>query len=102
MKLGIVLTNEDHGEIVLGLLETAAARDWQLRCFLSDTGVNLVKNPRLAHFCQSGHWVALCELSLERYHINTDEVLHKMPDIIIGGQYQDAELVKNSDKVLVF
>ena len=102
MKMGIVLTNEDHGEIVLGLLETAAERGWQLRCFMSDTGVKLVSHPRLARFCQDGHWVALCELSLERYHINADEVLQKIPGIIIGGQYQDAELVKNSDQVLVF
>jgi hypothetical protein len=102
MNLGIVLTNEDHADLVLGLLEAAAARGWQPRCFLSDSGVRLVNHPRLIRFCLSGHWVALCEMSLERYHIKASEVLHNIPEIIVGGQYQDAELVKNSDRVLVF
>lgn len=102
MNLGIVVTNESHGDVSLGLLEEAATRGWQLRCFLTDTGVKLLKDPRFLEFCRGEHWVALCELSLERYHIETDKVLEAAPKIIIGGQYQDAELVKNSDRVLVF
>ncbi|MCW8854003.1 MAG: hypothetical protein OQK76_03810 [Gammaproteobacteria bacterium] len=102
MNLGIVVTNENHGEVALGLLEEAATRGWQLRCFLSDTGVKLLNDSRFVDFCQGEHWVALCELSLERYHIETSKVQDVAPNIIIGGQYQDAELVKNSDQVLVF
>lgn len=102
MNLGIVVTNENHAELALGLLETAAARGWKLRCFLSDAGVKLLNNPRFSDFCQGDHWVALCELSLERYHIDSASVMDTSPNIIIGGQYQDAELVKNSDRVLVF
>lgn len=101
MNLGIVVTNESHGEVALGLLEEAATRGWQLRCFLSDTGVKLLDDSRFLDFCQGEHWVALCELSLERYHIDSEKVLAVAPEIIIGGQYQDAELVKNSDRVLV-
>jgi len=101
MNLGIVVTSENHAEQVLGLLEAAAERGWQLRCFLTDSGVKLFDDPRFVRFCQGGHWVALCEMSLERYHIDREKMQHRMPDIIIGGQYQDAELVKNSDRVLV-
>lgn len=101
MNLGIVVTNENHAEQALGLLETAVSRGWQLRCFLTDTGVRLLDDPRFVQFCQSDHWVALCELSLERYHIDSASVLDKAPKIIIGGQYQDAELVKNSDRVVM-
>jgi len=102
MNLGIVVTSESYAEQVLGLLEAAAERGWQLRCFLTDTGVKLLDEPRFVRFCQAGHWVALCEMSLERYHIDAVKVQDQAPDIIIGGQYQDAELVKNSDRVLVF
>lgn len=101
MKLGIVITNDNRGEVALGLLETAAARGWQIRCFLSDAGVKLLDDSRFLDFCQGEHWVALCEMSLERYQIDTAKVLDVAPKIIIGGQYQDAELVKNSDQVLV-
>lgn len=102
MNLGIVVTSENHGDVALGLLEEAANRGWQLRCFLSDTGVKLVNDSRFVDFCKGEHWVALCELSLERYHIETSKVQDLAPNIIIGGQYQDAELVKNSDRILVF
>jgi len=102
MNLGIVVTSESHAEQVLGLLQTAAERGWQLRCFLTDSGVKLLDDPRFIRFCQAGYWVALCEMSLERYQIDAEKVQGKAPDIIIGGQYQDAELVKNSDRVLVF
>ena len=102
MNLGIVVTNENHAEQALGLLEAAAERGWLLRCFLTDTGVKLIDNARFIRYCQGGHWTALCEMSLERYHIDSSKVRDTVPDIIIGGQYQDAELVKNSDQVLVF
>lgn len=102
MHLGIVCTNENHGETVLGLLETASIRGWQLRCFLSDSGVMLVNEPGFIGFAETGHWLALCEMSLERFHMSSVDVLTKIPSIIIGGQYQDAELVRNSDRVLVF
>ncbi len=102
MNLGIVVSNDNHHEQVLGLLEAAAERGWQLRCFLTDSGVRLSEYPRFVEFCQAGHWVALCELSLERYHIDSSHILNTIPHMIIGGQYQDAELVKNSDQVLVF
>jgi hypothetical protein len=101
MKLGIVVTNDKHAEVALGLLETAAARGWQLRCFLSDTGVKLMDNSRFLDFCQGEHWIALCELSLKRYHIDSTRLQGLAPKIIIGGQYQNAELVKKSDRVLV-
>lgn len=101
MNLGIVVTDENHGEQALGLLEAAAERGWKLRCFLTDTGVRLFENPRFIRYCQAEHWAALCEMSLERYSIDAGKVQDTLPNIIIGGQYQDAELVKNSDKVLV-
>jgi len=101
MNLGIVVTNENHVEQALGLLETAAERGWQLRCFLTESGVKLFDNPRFIRFCQGGHWVAMCEMSLERYHIDSNKVQDTVPSIIIGGQCQNAELAKNSDRVVV-
>lgn len=101
MNFGVVVTKEGHSEAALGLLEAAALRGWQLRCFLTDSGVKLFQNPRFVKLCRDGHWLALCEMSLERYHISIDDVKSTTPDIIIGGQYQDAELVKNSDQIIV-
>ncbi len=101
MDLGIVVTSDSYSEQALGLLETAAERGWRVRCFLTDTGVKLCEDPRFIEFCRGDHWLALCEMSLERYHIDRARVQDMLPNIIIGGQYQDAELAKNSDRVLV-
>ena len=102
MNLGIVVTSDNHCKQAIGLLEAAAQRGWQLRCFLTDTGVKLCDDPRFIQFFQDeNYWVALCEMSLERYHIDSATVRDMLPNIIIGGQYQDAELAKNSDRVLV-
>jgi hypothetical protein len=48
----------------------------------------------LAHF-------SMCEHSAERYCQDVDLEAFG-DDIIIGGQYQNAELVHNTDHVLVF
>lgn len=102
MKLGVVITNKKYGELALTLLKSASDRGWQLRCFLTDSGVQLFDQPAISEYINNGHWMAMCEMSLDRYHIAHDQVASKVPDLIIGGQYQDAELVKNSDHVLVF
>ncbi len=102
MKLGIVITNKKYGEIALELLNSASERGWQLRCFLTDSGVQLFDQPAISKYLGDGHWMAMCEMSLDRYGIAHDQVAKKVPELIIGGQYQDAELVKNSDRVLVF
>ena len=102
MKLGVVITNKKYGEIALELLKSASERGWQLRCFLSDSGVQLFDQPTIAEYLSRGHWMAMCELSLDRYGIAHNQVSEKVPELIIGGQYQDAELVKNSDRILVF
>ena len=103
MKLGIVVTDETRCQQALKLAERAVSRGWEIRCFLTDTGVKLLKDPQFLKLIKDDHWMALCEMSLERcYHLDCDQVKDIVPEIIIGGQYQDAELVKNSDRVLVF
>lgn len=102
MNLGIVITNKNYGDIALQLLHAASSRGWQLRCFLTDSGVQLYDHPAVVDYLNHGHWMALCEMSLDRYNIAHDQVSSSVPDLIIGGQYQDAELVRNSDRVLVF
>jgi predicted peroxiredoxin len=102
MNLGVVISNKTHGAIALELLMAASSRGWQLRCFLTDSGVQLFDHPEVIKYVNNGHWMAMCEMSLDRYQIAHDQVANTVPDLIIGGQYQDAELVRNSDRVLVF
>lgn len=102
MNFGIVITDIKQSQPAIELIREALARTWPVRCFLTDDGVNLIKDAdfialagnELAHF-------SICEHSVERCCKEVD--LNAISDVIIvGGQYQNAELVRNSDRVLVF
>lgn len=87
----------------MGLLKAAQKRNIDTRCFLTDRGVFLLKNPEFMALVDEGktHF-SLCEHSIERYA--SDGVTGEGLDgrIVLGGQYQNAELVHNCDQVLVF
>jgi hypothetical protein len=102
MRFGLVVTNERNGDSARALLEAALERGWECRCFLTDRGALLLKD---ASFLASPAFaktnIAVCELSVERFE---DLGLHARnidAHVVVGGQYQDAELVRNSDRVLV-
>lgn len=103
MHLGIVITDESYLSVANGMLDAAAARGWQTQCFLTDSGVNLLADAGFierAKACPNS--VSLCEHSAERYSKGRFD-LNVLGDIVIvGGQYQNAELVRNCDQVLVF
>lgn len=103
MRLGIVVTDERFASDVIGLLRAALARGWKSRCFLTDRGVLLLKSPGFIALVSEGKSsVAVCELSIERFAEPHLDIAAFKDRVVIGGQYQDAELVRHSDKVLVF
>jgi hypothetical protein len=102
MRLGIVVTDDRCAPHAVGLLRAAGARDWPTRCFLTDRGVFLLKDPGFRRLLEEGRThFSLCELSIERYGSDGVSVEGLEDRIIVGGQYQNAELVHNSDRVLV-
>jgi hypothetical protein len=102
VRLGIVVTDDRCGQYAFGLLDAAVARGWSVRCFFTDRGVLVLGDQRLfQHVDNAQVMVALCELSVARYP-QVDVALRLLGDkVLIGGQYQDAELVRHSDRVIV-
>jgi len=102
MKLGVVITDIKQSQLALEIMQVALNRTWDVRCFLTDDGVNMVKNDDFIVMAGDGQaHVSMCEHSAERYCKDFD--LEALGDlVIVGGQYQNAELVHNSDRVLVF
>jgi len=102
MKLGVVVTDINQSQLALETIWGALDRAWSVRCFLTEDAVNMVKDARfvdMARHEQSN--VSMCEHSAERYCKDVD--LEAIGDVIVvGGQYQDAELVRHSEQVLVF
>jgi hypothetical protein len=46
--------------------------------------------------------VSVCEHSIEKHAADTIDIQAHADFVIIGGQYQNAELARKCDKVLVF
>lgn len=103
MDLGIVVVDDRCAPHAMGFLKAARARDWPTRCFLTDRGVYLLKDPAFRELLDDdGAHFSICELSVERYADDGVSVDGLEDRIVVGGQYQNAELVHNSDQVLVF
>lgn len=102
MQLGIVLTDDRLLSHAVGLARAARARDWGVRCFLTDRGVVGLGNEDLAALVDSGELpTALCELSVERYADEVPKAMLESERVVVGGQYQDAEMVKQCDRTVV-
>lgn len=103
MRIGIVVTDQDFLAHAIGLLDAAWARGWETQCFLTDTGVNLLADPEFVERARARpNGISVCEHSVDRY-VEGKFDLHAMADfVVIGGQYQNAELAHKCDKVLVF
>lgn len=103
MRLGIVITDESLGAHAMGVMKAAYARGWSNSCFLTDRGVLMLKDAGFCDLMRGNDLdVAVCELSMDRYAHPTAEDAELMQRVVIGGQYQDAQMVHNSDRVLVF
>lgn len=102
MQLGIVVTDTSQSNTASCLIEEALGRDWSVRCFLTDDGANMLKNE---HFISLANNPALhlsvCEHSAA-LHCKDLNLREMNSAVVVGGQYQDAELVRNSELVLVF
>ncbi|MBF0218063.1 MAG: hypothetical protein HQL49_00835 [Gammaproteobacteria bacterium] len=102
MRLGIVVTDINQAAQAQCVVKEALAYGWSLRCFLTENGVNMLKDDSFIGLARNhGLHLSVCEHSVARY-------CHELPlqeisdVVIVGGQYQDAELVRHSDRVLVF
>jgi hypothetical protein len=103
MQLGIVITDESYLPHANRLLDAAAARGWETLSFLTDTGVNLLADAGFVERARARpNSVTLCEHSAEHYAAGRFDLGALADIVVVGGQYQDAELVRKCDKVLVF
>lgn len=103
MQLGIVMTDDRFVFQVVGLLDAAHARGWQTVCFLTDTGVNVLGHEDCIERAKARpNMVSVCEHSVEKHAADTIDLKAHADFIVVGGQYQNAELARKCDKVLVF
>jgi hypothetical protein len=103
MKLGIVVTDDAYLNTVNDLIDAIRGRGWEAECFLTDTGVMALADVgfvRRAKMVPGS--VSVCEHSVELYGHGNIDLAALSVDIIVGGQYQDTEMVRRCQKTLVF
>ncbi len=98
MKIGLVATHEGAGPHLLGLAAAAAAQGWPCRCFLTDTGVRLLTSEPLLALMRSGALrLDVCEHAWQQFGSGA------APDgVKLRSQFQNAELARDCDRVVVF
>ena len=98
MRFGVTITSEEFGDYATGLLAAASDRGWECRCFLTDRGTRVLRQAPFQQLVESGRVSAsVCELSWDRFGDGEPPSW-----VVMGGQYQNAELVHQCDKVVVF
>lgn len=103
MRLGIVVTDGTFAAHAIGVLDAASSRGWQVRCFLTDTGVNLLADPGFVERARARPGaVSVCEHSVESLAAGRFDRQALAGPIVFGGQYQNAQLANACDRVLVF
>lgn len=97
LRLGIVATRESVEGRLVGLAQAAVRRGWPCRCFLTDTGVRLLRSEALLELARSGAIrLDVCEHSWGQFGAGPIPAGANS-----GSQYQNAELAHLSDRVVV-
>lgn len=101
MLFGLVVTDARHAPAAAGLLAAAAARGWQARCFLTDSGVRLLEDDAFMVQARARPLaVAACRHSVDHLMPGCD-VAALAGVVVMGSQFQGAKLAQSAQALLV-
>lgn len=96
--LGIMVTKYEHLDHLVGVVKAAQAAGHPVSLFLTDEGVRFTTDPRFLELLQvPGVEFTCCDHSCELLGIRD-----KTGGISYGSQYDNAEMLHDSARVLVF
>lgn len=102
MVFGLVVTDRAYAPHATELLMAAVARGWDARCFLTDTGVLLLRDDAFVAYARSRPGsVASCKHSLDVYVPGGLDLAALDGAIVIGSQFQGARLATSASAMLV-
>jgi len=99
MKLGILVTTDDHPDAVIGITDAATAGGHEVSIFAMDSGTRLLTLPAFQELAARQRIVmSFCEHSAHGLGVPLDAV----PGAIArGSQYDNATMLQEADKVVV-
>ncbi len=101
MLMGLVVTDRRDAAHAAGLLAQAAARGWDARCFLTDTGVCLLGDDAFVAQARARPLsVSVCKHSLDHF-MPAFDLAPLAGVVVVGGQFQGAKLANAAQSLLV-
>jgi len=101
MQFGLVITDHRHAARAASLLAGAAARGWDARCFLTDSGVCLLEDAAFMTQARARpKSVAVCRHSVDEMLPGRD-VAALSEHVVMGSQFQGAKLAQSAQALVV-
>ncbi|MBI5049389.1 MAG: DsrE family protein [Nitrospirae bacterium] len=99
MNLGILINTDKHVKDIVGLTKAAASKKHEVVLFMMDNGVKLLHNPSITALHKiPGVSMSFCQYSADVLKVSTKKIAK---GIAAGSQFNNAEMVKSADKVIV-
>jgi hypothetical protein len=96
--LGIMITKYENLDHIAGVVKAARAAGHPVTLFLTDEGVKFTQDPKFLDLLQvGGAEFSCCDHSCERLGIH-----EKVGGITYGSQYNNAGMLHDSARILVF
>jgi len=99
MKLGILVTTDNHPDAMLGISAAAIVRGQEVSIFVMDAGTRLLIRPEVRDLSTRQRIVmSFCEHSARGLGVPLDAI---SAAIVRGSQYDNATMLQEADKVIV-
>ena len=99
MKLGLLVTSDEHLDHIIGLVNAAVNKALKVTLFCMDRGTLLLDDSRIKQLCKlDGVEINLCRHSAEGLGVNTESI---PKDMVCGSQFNNAMMNHEADKVIV-
>jgi predicted peroxiredoxin len=96
--LGIMVTKNEDLEHIAGVVKAARAAGHPVTIFMTDEGVKFTRDPKFLELLNvGGVEISVCDHSCEQLNIHD-----KTDGISYGSQYNNAGLLHDSTRVLIF
>ena len=96
--LGIMITKYENLDHITGTVRAASAAGKQVMIFMTDEGVRFTRDPKFLELLDvDGVDISTCEHSCEQLGIH-----EKIERISYGSQYNNAGMLHDSSRILVF
>jgi predicted peroxiredoxin len=98
-KLGVLVSSDRHLDYVINLTDAAHAKGKQIEIFFTGKGVLLTQSPEFSKLVGKAK-MSLCDVSFRALGLEGDIPGFGFKDF--ATQAKNAEIIKNSDRYVVF